>query len=206
MIITDARRSLPLTDAQRAVLTTAAARPDATLILPAKLKGGAAQKLVQALLDKALVREVRAKGDQPIWRKDEDTGRSFSLVLTKAGRTLGAEPAEAVQPHATAEAPVISAAPVVPPAPTASDADLSPASPSLAVPRSGSKLAGVIALLGRAQGAGVPEVMAATGWLPHTTRAALTGLRKRGYALTRTAGTDGPVYRIDTAPAPAAAA
>ena len=198
MTITETPRSLPLTDAQRAVLTAAAARPDAALILPAKLKGGAAQKLVQALLDKALVREVRAKGDQPVWRKDAETGRSFSLVLTKPARALGAEPAEGVAPHATSAAPVTSAVPA-----TASDADASPAGRALAVPRSGSKLAGVIALLGREQGAGVPEVMAATGWLPHTTRAALTGLRKRGYALTRTAGTDGPVYRIGTAPAAA---
>lgn len=40
--------------------------------------------------------------------------------------------------------------------------------------------------------------------MPHTTRAALTGLRKRGYTLTRAAGGDGPVYRIGTAPAAAA--
>ena len=26
-------------------------------------------------------------------------------------------------------------------------------------------------------------MIAATGWLPHTTRAALTGLRKKGYAI-----------------------
>ena len=203
MTTADARRSLSLTDAQRAVLTAAATRPDAALILPAKLKGGAAQKLTQALLDKALVREVRAKGDQPVWRKDAETGRSFSLMLTKAGRALGAKPAEDAKPHAEAGA---SAAPVATPAPVlpvVSDGDASPAAP-LTVPRSGSKLAGVIALLGREQGAGVPEVMAATGWLPHTTRAVLTGLRKRGYALTRTAGTDGPVYRIGTAPAMAA--
>ena len=30
----------------------------------------------------------------------------------------------------------------------------------------------------------VEELIAATDWLPHTTRAALTGLRKRGYAVT----------------------
>ena len=197
MTTTDARRSLPLTDAQRAVLTAAAARPDAALILPAKLKGGAAQKLVRALLDKALVREVRAKGNQPVWRKDAETGRSFSLVLTKAGQALGAVPAENGKPHA---AP---AALTATPAPVLTDGDAPPAA-SLTVPRSGTKLAGVIALLGREQGAGVPEVMAATGWLPHTTRAVLTGLRKRGYALTRTAGTDGPVYRIGTVPAAAA--
>ena len=33
-------------------------------------------------------------------------------------------------------------------------------------------------------------LVAATGWLPHTTRAALTGLRKRGYAV-GTAGRSG---------------
>ena len=48
-------------------------------------------------------------------------------------------------------------------------------------PRGGSKLARVIALLERDHGATIAELIAATGWLAHTTRAALTGLRKRGY-------------------------
>lgn len=43
----------------------------------------------------------------------------------------------------------------------------------------------VLALLRRPDGATVPELMAATGWLPHTTRAALTGLRKKGHTITR---------------------
>ncbi len=38
--------------------------------------------------------------------------------------------------------------------------------------------------------------MAATGWLPHTTRAALTGLRKRGYAVNREVADGGSVYRV----------
>ena len=54
----------------------------------------------------------------------------------------------------------------------------------------------MIALLGRDRGTSVAELMAATGWLPHTTRAALTGLRKRGYALIREAADGGSVYRI----------
>jgi DNA-binding IclR family transcriptional regulator len=41
----------------------------------------------------------------------------------------------------------------------------------------------VIALLERAEGAAIGELMATTGWLAHTTRAALTGLRKRGYTV-----------------------
>jgi hypothetical protein len=41
----------------------------------------------------------------------------------------------------------------------------------------------------------------ATGWLPHTTRAALTGLRQRGYAVFRERiGAGDSVYRISDAP------
>jgi Protein of unknown function (DUF3489) len=55
----------------------------------------------------------------------------------------------------------------------------------VAAPRDGSKLALVIDLLQRSDGATIPNLTEATGWLPHTTRAALTGLRKRGYAVIR---------------------
>ena len=42
----------------------------------------------------------------------------------------------------------------------------------------------------------------ATGWLPHTTRAALTGLRHKGFVLDRDKRQDGTtVYRISSAPA-----
>ena len=38
-------------------------------------------------------------------------------------------------------------------------------------------------LLLRDSGATLAEMVSMTGWLPHTTRAALTGLKKKGYAL-----------------------
>ena len=41
----------------------------------------------------------------------------------------------------------------------------------------------LVALLVRDEGATLDQMIAATGWLPHTTRAALTGLRKVGYAI-----------------------
>ena len=41
----------------------------------------------------------------------------------------------------------------------------------------------VIALLCREQGASIDELVTATGWLPHTTRAALSGLRKKGHVV-----------------------
>ena len=43
-----------------------------------------------------------------------------------------------------------------------------------------SKISMVADLLRRKGGATLAELVAATGWLPHTTRAALTGLRKKG--------------------------
>ena len=64
------------------------------------------------------------------------------------------------------------------------------------------KQAHVIALLERDTGATLDELIAATGWLPHTTRAALTGLRHKGFVLDRDKRADGTtVYRISSATA-----
>ena len=60
----------------------------------------------------------------------------------------------------------------------------------------------VIEHLQRADGATIIDLSQATGWLPHTTRAALTGLCKRGYAVIRERiGAGGSVYRISDATA-----
>jgi hypothetical protein len=65
----------------------------------------------------------------------------------------------------------------------------------------GTKQARVIALLARDTGATLDELIAATGWLPHTTRAALTGLRHKGFVLDRSKREDGTtVYRVTSAP------
>ena len=62
---------------------------------------------------------------------------------------------------------------------------------------SGSKRDLVLGLLGREQGASLTELVAATGWLPHTTRAALSRLRSAGQALLKTTRHDGcTAYRI----------
>ena len=64
-------------------------------------------------------------------------------------------------------------------------------------PREGTKGALVVSLLVRPSGASIDDLMTATGWLPHTTRAALTGLRKRGFVIDRNSGEEGgSVYRI----------
>ena len=63
-----------------------------------------------------------------------------------------------------------------------------------------SKTALVIELLSRADGATIEQIVEATGWLAHTTRAALTGLRKKGHVITseKREGA-GRVYRVEAA-------
>ena len=50
-------------------------------------------------------------------------------------------------------------------------------------PKRPTKQEQVAALLLRDEGATIAQMIAATGWLPHTVRAALTGLKKKGYAI-----------------------
>ena len=61
---------------------------------------------------------------------------------------------------------------------------LEPTTPSVPVPviRT-TKRDQLAALLVCDEGATIARMIAATGWLPHTTRAALTGLKKLGYAI-----------------------
>lgn len=46
-----------------------------------------------------------------------------------------------------------------------------------------SKQTQLAAMLVRDEGATLDQMIALTGWLPHTTRAAMTGLRKKGYVI-----------------------
>lgn len=62
-------------------------------------------------------------------------------------------------------------------------ADPAPGTELTAKAKPVSKTDKVIALLQRADGASLDEMVTATGWLPHTTRAALTGLKKKGHAI-----------------------
>jgi Protein of unknown function (DUF3489) len=90
---------------------------------------------------------------------------------------------------------------------SASADEVASAQSERSTPRQGSKLSTLIDLLGRKKGAGIEDLVAATGWLPHTTRAALTGLRKRGYAIERERSEKGgSLYRIVTGTASVLAA
>lgn len=83
---------------------------------------------------------------------------------------------------------------VQPGASTQTSSDLPGTSP--AIPRAGTKIAEVLGLLGRQGGASLAEIVEATGWLPHTARAALTGLKKKGHVLTKESRGGVSCYRL----------
>jgi hypothetical protein len=85
-----------LSDSQLVVLTAACQRPDRCVFpVTARLKGNAAGNVLKSLLNKGLIKEVRAKRDDTVWRHDEERGR-MTLVATKAAyAALGIDPQEA---------------------------------------------------------------------------------------------------------------
>ena len=75
----------------------------------------------------------------------------------------------------------------------------SPAPAAEAATPTVSKISTVLTLLQRTDGATLGDLVAATGWLPHTTRAALTGLRKKGHVIDKTKVDGVSVYRVASA-------
>jgi hypothetical protein len=183
-----------LTDAQLVMMSAAAQRKDCCLSAPATIKGAALSKVSAKLVKLGLACEIEAKPGAPIWRRD-DAGRGYALKLTPAG--LKAIAVDEGSPDAIEHG----GAPQ-PQAKNVADPDGGGHPARVARPRNGSKLALVIELLRRTDGATIVALTQATEWLPHTTRAALTGLRKRGYAVIRERiGAGDSVYRISNAPA-----
>ena len=158
-----------LTDTQLVLLSTAANRVGGSLFPPAASVTARADHIrrsVDSLMRKQLTQEIEIEDVTRTWRQDGDT--CFGVIITDAGRV-----AVATAPPAEVPAPVAKLEP---------HGGAVPASPAEAPPRP-SKIAMVLDLLRREEGATLPELVDATGWLPHTMRAALTGLRKKGHAL-----------------------
>ena len=89
--------------------------------------------------------------------------------------------------------------------PISEGADLATANaPSADRPLVSTKRALLIGMLERPEGASVTEIGQRLGWLPHTVRAAMTGLRHAGREVTRSKDATGQsVYRlarVETAP------
>ena len=155
-----------LTDTQRIILSAASQRTDRlALPLPKSLKGGAAHKVVNALVDKGLLKEVKAnrKLGDPVWREnDEDHG--LTLIITDTGfAAIGIE-VETQKPKAQKPEP-------------------KPVSTERKI-REGTKQALVIEMLRRPEGASIAEIVEATGWLQHTARGVLAGSLKKKLGLT----------------------
>jgi Protein of unknown function (DUF3489) len=187
-----------LTDAQRTILSHAAQRDDGAATPPDDMTEKAGQKLAAAMIERGLFRAVRGRTDMPIWRRDEK-GRPLAMIITKHGKAIVSAEGDRQPDHAAIDAPRVVAVSEATPSPSMQT--------ERSTPRSGSKLAEVIALLSRKQGVGIEELGSAMGWLPHTTRAALTGLRKRGYSIERMRSEQGgSLYRIPRGGAPALAA
>jgi Protein of unknown function (DUF3489) len=82
--------------------------------------------------------------------------------------------------------------------PISESADLATANvPGADRPRASTKRAMLIGMLERPEGASVAELGQRLGWLPHTVRAAVTGLRHAGREVTRSKDAEGQsVYRL----------
>jgi hypothetical protein len=189
--------SIKLSIIQLAMMRAAAERDDRCFSPSPTLKGGAAQKVVAKLVAAGLVKETKTTAGMPAWRRDGGGGHPLALKLTAAGLRLLA---------VTNEAAIESKGPASPEEVACTTISIDPAAgckhPNDAAPRKGSKLAAVVGMLRRNQGVTLGDLTAETGWLPHTTRAAITGLRKRGYSvICQRIEEGGSAYRISDGPA-----
>jgi hypothetical protein len=195
--------SIKLTNTQLALLGAASQREDTYLAPPTGPRLGPAKRAASKLLTEGLVQEVRARKDAPVWRRDEDSDQAFALKLTAAGLKAiargGDEQQEAAGERSSSNAVESEAMPGgVDARDAGAPVEAIKESAWPRVPRAGTKISNVIELLEQDSGVTIDEIIAITGWLPHTSRAALTGLRKRGYALVsdRSDRTRSTVYRI----------
>ena len=160
-----------LTDLQSILLAHAASREDRSLSLPPESVAAEPARVMSAiaqLLRRGLLEEKEVADAAALHREDGDL--RYGAFITPAGlAAIGVEPATPLEPVSVAAAPAAARQ---------------------------TKAALVLALLGREQGATLAELVEATGWLPHTTRAALTGLRKTGQRIERFSRDGTTCYRV----------
>lgn len=205
-----------LSDTQAIILVNASQRFDGNILpLPGSLRGGAQAKVIGALLKRGMIEERRAEGcDQKpdaalntIWRNHDD-GTAVRLFITKAGlAAINCEPEDGAAEPDTAtdgatDAQDAGAAPEdatpaegAPVANTVADT----AGPKVRKVRTGTKQAMLIDMLRSPEGATIAEIVAATGWQPHTVRGAFAGALKKKLGLEVTSEKvdgRGRIYRI----------
>jgi hypothetical protein len=184
------------TVAQLLVLTTAAQRPD-HMVLPlpstVRVRGGAQRNLLAALLRMELVEELPVDDAALSWRSG-DAGRHHGLRLTATGLAAAGVPEELSPPPAE-EGVVPDEFPASSGEPGAAEAP-APAAPAR---RPTGKLGEVLQAISAGTGATLSEITTITGWLPHTARAAVTGLRQRGFPIQLTEREGRKAYRLTAA-------
>jgi hypothetical protein len=171
-----------LSDTQAIILSAAAQRPEhIALPLPESLRGGAAAKVVGAMLAKGFLEEVEAdmRKSEPVWRETGD-GHGTTLIATDTGlAAIGIEPEDAnTAPTGADEAPSD--------APRTDTPTETEAAPKARTRREGTKQATLIAMLRAEGGATIEEIATALAWRPHTVRGALAGALKKKLGLTIT--------------------
>jgi hypothetical protein len=163
-----------LSETQATILSAAAERPDGNVLpFPPALRGGAAAKVVAALLTRGLIRENTTESSacadtalNPVWRTDAGD-RAILFEITDAGRQAiggrrGWSPERPGAGHTDSIAPAESL--------TASNAEGPSAThprPLRAKARKRTKQAQVVAMLRRDKGATIAQIVGATGWRPH---------------------------------------
>jgi Protein of unknown function (DUF3489) len=216
-----------LSDLQLVALSAACQREDRTITIPDALEDEAIPVFAETLINLGLAEETPAERGQPVWRQDQVSGQPITLCITDRALTVlgidegnpetGMGDTEVIGPSTAA--PVVShtseggrnVTDLLKAADRARKANAvvsgpgaTPAQPRRTEPpqpRAGSKQGQLIAMLSRDEGASISEIATALGWLPHTTRAALTGLRHKGYELGREVNADrGSLYRITAMP------
>ncbi len=152
-----------LNDTQLVLLTTASQREDGSILpFPETLTSKPAQirQAIRGLIKQNLINEVEVRALVPSWREEED--RRFGALINDAGRAAIGLRESSPSPETLSQ---IEAAP----------------KPSEV--RSGTKQSLLLDLIRRDEGASIDDIVAKTGWLAHTVRAAITGLRKRGHEI-----------------------
>lgn len=190
-----------LTVAQLLILTTAAQRPD-RMVLPLpptiRARGGAQRSLLGALLKMDLVAEVLVD-DASVASRTDPAGQHHGLRITAAGLAAAGAPATAAETTGAGADNQEAAASTDDDVTVADEPAAEHGSQEAPQRRPTGKLGEVLQAISADTGATLAEITTMTGWLPHTARAAVTGLRKRGYDVALIQQGERKAYRLTAA-------
>jgi hypothetical protein len=179
-----------LTDTQLIVLTAAAGRDDGSILpLPDTIRGGAATKVVDALIARGLAERI----------EDERIAVDDLVRITRAGLVaINVDPDDGAQAANGGHDGEDGAATAPEPETATTDADGAtqaatvtdePTGKPKRAPRrkrEGTKQATLISMLQRKQGATIAQIAEATKWQNHSVRGAISGALKKKLGLTVT--------------------